>query len=139
VYFVIMVDIYNTKEFSGRCGGEILKIEGIGERIHLSRVEQGLSISELAKKADVAKSYLSNVERSIKTNPSVQFVEKVAQALGVPVDQLLYERAAKTEGNDFDPDWQQLVQEAMASGISKSQFKEFLELLRKWQSGDGGN
>jgi XRE family transcriptional regulator of biofilm formation len=111
----------------------------IGERIHLIRVEKGLSISELAKKADVAKSYLSNVERSIKTNPSVQFVEKVAQALAVPVDQLLYGSTAKAEGNLFDPDWQQLVQEAMASGISKSQFKEFLELLRKWQGGDGGD
>lgn len=30
----------------------------------------------------------------------------------------------------LDTDWQQLVKEAMASGKSKSQFKEFLELFR---------
>jgi XRE family transcriptional regulator of biofilm formation len=116
-----------------------LKIDGIGERIRLIRVEKGLSLSELGKKADVAKSYLSNVERNIKTNPSVQLVEKVAKALDVPVDQLLYGNITKAAENHFDTDWQQLVQEAMVSGISKSQFKEFLELLRKWQSGDGGN
>lgn len=60
----------------------------IGERIQKYRQEQELSLSELANKADVAKSYLSNVERNIQSNPSIQFIEKIADALNVTIPML---------------------------------------------------
>lgn len=48
----------------------------IGQRIKQYRKEKGYSLSELAEKAGVAKSYLSSIERNLQTNPSIQFLEK---------------------------------------------------------------
>ncbi len=106
-------------------------IENIGDRIQRIRVEKGFSLSELADKASVAKSYLSNVERNIQNNPSIQFIEKIADALDVTMNAILHGDTSDAEGK-LDPDWLHLLQEAMASGISKNQFKEFLE-FQKWK------
>lgn len=104
----------------------------MGGRIHKLRLEKGYSLSELADKADVAKSYLSNVERNIQSNPSIQFIEKIADALQVSIHALLYGGLAETEEQALDGEWFRLVQEAMASGISKREFKEFLD-YQKWR------
>lgn len=58
----------------------------IGETIKQLRQEKKMSISELADKAGVAKSYLSSIERNLQTNPSIQFVEKISSVLGVPAN-----------------------------------------------------
>ncbi|GGA35395.1 helix-turn-helix domain-containing protein [Paenibacillus physcomitrellae] len=104
--------------------------ELLGQRIQQIRLAKGLSLSELAEKADVAKSYLSNVERNIQSNPSIQFIEKVAEALDSSVAYLLYGEHAEEES--LDPEWASLVHEAMNSGISKEEFKQFLE-FQKWK------
>src|SRR3954468_7921671 len=101
----------------------------IGDRVKKLRLEKKMSLSELALKAGVAKSYLSSLERNLQTNPSVQFLEKIGSVLGVPVDNLILEQPNK---EDLDSDWMKLVQEAMASGVSKEQFREFLE-FNKWK------
>ncbi|NUU60292.1 helix-turn-helix domain-containing protein [Paenibacillus sp. JW14] len=106
--------------------------DNMGGRIHELRVEKGLSLSELADKADVAKSYLSNVERNIQSNPSIQFIEKIADALQVSIHVLLYGDLSDTEETPLDSEWFRLVQEAMSSGISKREFKEFLD-YQKWR------
>ncbi|MNJ53083.1 HTH-type transcriptional regulator SinR [compost metagenome] len=104
--------------------------DNIGERIQKFRLDKEMSLSELAGKADVAKSYLSNVERSIQSNPSIQFIEKIADALNVSIPMLLYED--QPAEHLLDPEWSLLVQEAMDSGISKKEFKNFLE-FQKWK------
>lgn len=104
--------------------------EQIGERIQKLRQDRGYSLSELAEKADVAKSYLSNVERNIQSNPSISFIEKIADALNVSINLLLYGDRPAPEL--LDPEWSELVQEAMTSGVSKKEFKEFLE-YQKWK------
>ncbi|AIQ10896.1 helix-turn-helix domain-containing protein [Paenibacillus durus] len=106
--------------------------DNIGQHIQHLRLEKGLSLSELASKADVAKSYLSNVERNIQSNPSIQFIEKIAEALDVPVHVLLYGENSDTQEEMLDSEWFKLVQEAMASGVSKREFKEFLD-YQKWR------
>ncbi|MDT3428199.1 XRE family transcriptional regulator of biofilm formation [Paenibacillus forsythiae] len=106
--------------------------DNIGQHIQHLRLEKGLSLSELAGKADVAKSYLSNVERNIQSNPSIQFIEKIAEALDVSVHILLYGEISDTQEEALDSEWFKLVQEAMASGVSKREFKEFLD-YQKWR------
>ncbi|QHW31519.1 helix-turn-helix domain-containing protein [Paenibacillus rhizovicinus] len=106
-------------------------IEDIGKQIHQLRMNKGMSLSELADRAEVAKSYISNVERGLQSNPSIQFLEKVASALDVTIHSLLYGNLNADE-QLLDPDWQLLLKEAMSSGISKTQFKEFLE-FQKWK------
>ena len=104
----------------------------IGEKIKQLRNEKNLSISELADRAGVAKSYLSSIERHIQSNPSIQFMEKISQVLGVSVNELLREDASNVT-EDLDDEWLEIVQEAMNSGISKTEFKEYLE-VNKWKN-----
>ncbi|WP_134684449.1 helix-turn-helix domain-containing protein [Brevibacillus migulae] len=103
----------------------------IGNRIQRLRKEKGLSLSELAERAGVAKSYLSSIERGIQSNPSIQFLEKVSTVLGMTVESIIHEEPDIDKG-EMDPEWLNLVQEAMASGVSKEQFREFLE-FNKWR------
>ncbi|MEK3807986.1 MULTISPECIES: helix-turn-helix domain-containing protein [unclassified Metabacillus] len=101
----------------------------IGERIRKYRKERGLSLSELADRAGVAKSYLSSIERNLQSNPSVQFLEKVSTVLGVSMNTLILEEQNTKQAN-LDHDWANLVKEAMDSGVTKDQFREFLEFNR---------
>ena len=101
----------------------------IGDRVKKIRVEKKMSITELAEKAGVAKSYLSSLERNIQVNPSVQFLEKLAVVLNVSLDALLHD---EPDMNNLDEDWAELVKEAMNSGVSKDQLREFIE-FNKWR------
>ncbi|MBX9975512.1 MULTISPECIES: helix-turn-helix domain-containing protein [Bacillaceae] len=103
----------------------------IGDRVKKLRQEKKMSLSELADQAGVAKSYLSSLERNLQTNPSIQFLEKIAGVLNVPVDHLIHEQINK---DDLDSEWMKIVKEAMESGVSKEQFREFLD-FNKWRSG----
>ncbi|MBL4953682.1 DNA-binding anti-repressor SinI [Neobacillus sp. OS1-32] len=102
----------------------------IGDRVKRFRSEKKMSLSELAEQAGVAKSYLSSLERNLQKNPSIQFLEKIAHVLNIPVEYLIHEQIDKTE---LDSDWMNLVKEAMNSGVSKDQFREFLE-FNKWRN-----
>ena len=101
----------------------------IGERIKKYREQRKLSMSELADRAGVAKSYLSSIERNLQSNPSVQFLEKISSVLGVSVNTLLHDNDEK---ENLDREWATLVREAMDSGVTKDQFRDFLE-FNKWK------
>ncbi|MCM3217367.1 MULTISPECIES: helix-turn-helix domain-containing protein [Niallia] len=101
----------------------------IGDRVKKLRLEKRMSLSELAEQAGVAKSYLSSLERNLQSNPSIQFLEKIASVFNVPVDHLINEQQNK---DDLDTEWLKIVKEAMDSGVSKAEFREFLE-YNKWR------
>src|SRR5690554_1999989 len=111
----------------------------IGDRVKKYREKSGMSMTELSEKAGVAKSYLSALERNIQTNPSIQFLEKIASVLNISIDHLLKDNpnTNKTvqDGKGIDEEWRQLVQEAMNSGVSKEEFRSFLEFNKynKWK------
>ncbi|MFE7060519.1 helix-turn-helix domain-containing protein [Sutcliffiella sp. NPDC057660] len=104
----------------------------IGERIKKYREQRKMSMSELAERAGVAKSYLSSIERNLQSNPSVQFLEKVSTVLGVSMNTLLHDEDEVQSKENLDREWATLVREAMDSGVTKDQFKEFLE-FNKWK------
>lgn len=111
----------------------------IGEKVKKIRTEKGLSLSELAERAGVAKSYLSSIERSIQSNPSIQFLEKIAAVLGISVESLIHEtNHDEIDSEMLDEEWTNLIREAMESGISKEQFREFLEFNR-WKLNQSKN
>lgn len=104
----------------------------IGEKIKNLRQEKKMSLSELAERANVAKSYLSSIERNLQTNPSIQFIEKISKVLGVSVNDLILEdNSEKTES--LDDEWLDIVEEAMDSGVTKEQFREYLA-FNKWRN-----
>ncbi|ETI70641.1 helix-turn-helix domain-containing protein [Neobacillus vireti] len=102
----------------------------IGDRVKKFRSEKKMSLSELAEQAGVAKSYLSSLERNLQKNPSIQFLEKIAAVLNIPIEHLIHEQIDKDQ---LDSDWMNLVQEAMNSGVSKEQFRDYLE-FNKWRN-----
>lgn len=53
------------------------------------RQEKNLTISELAKKSGVTKSYLSTLEKNSQSNPSIGILIKISKALGVSVNDLI--------------------------------------------------
>ncbi|MBP1934117.1 helix-turn-helix domain-containing protein [Ammoniphilus resinae] len=103
----------------------------IGHKIHLLRIKNGLSISELAKRADVSKSYLSTVERSNDSNPSVQFLGKIARALHISIDDLLQEDVLTYGVHALDSEWEELLNEIKESNMTKEQFRDFIE-YKQW-------
>ncbi|PPK47139.1 XRE family transcriptional regulator [Trinickia symbiotica] len=60
----------------------------VGARLRALRVAQGLSVNELAMRAGVSVGTVSQVERN-KANPSVRILERLRQALAVPLATLL--------------------------------------------------
>ncbi|HLR52102.1 MAG TPA: helix-turn-helix domain-containing protein [Candidatus Avamphibacillus sp.] len=104
----------------------------IGNKIKQLRLEKKMSLTELAEQANVAKSYLSSIERNLQVNPSLQFLEKIVRVLGVTVNELISENDSNYS-SELDEEWIQIVKEAMNSGVSKEQFKEYLEFY-KWKN-----
>lgn len=99
----------------------------IGDRIQYYRKQQGLSLEELAQRAGVAEPYLKAVEQHIKTNPSVYILARLANVLQVPIHEL------QKQEEMLDKEWLQLTKEAMDSGISKDEFRQFLD-FNHWES-----
>lgn len=60
----------------------------VGNALASLREQQGLSMDELSRRAGVSKSMLSQIERA-QANPTVAVVWRLANALGVPLPQLL--------------------------------------------------
>ena len=84
----------------------------IGDNIKQIRELKKLGVNELARRSNISGSYLSNIEKGIKTNPSIDALEKIAEALEVSVDEFfkseplseekLKEEVTFSETNEFD-------------------------------------
>ncbi|WP_421382029.1 helix-turn-helix domain-containing protein [Bacillus salacetis] len=98
----------------------------VGERIRSIRENKGLTINELAAKADISKSYISSIERDIQKNPSLKVLDKIAAALEVPLDLLLDSNNADA---NLEEEWIDLLQEAISKGLTKEEFIHFRMLM----------
>ncbi|MBP1935046.1 XRE family transcriptional regulator [Ammoniphilus resinae] len=98
----------------------------IGYRIKVLRQKRRLSLTELADRAGIAKSYLSYIERNLQKNPSIQFLEKIALVLEVDVETLIGEETmVKGVKQDLEQEWIDLARKAVLTGITKEEFQEF--------------
>jgi len=61
----------------------------ISENIKKMRAKLGLTQDDLAKKADIKYTTLMKVESGTVNKPSVQTMAKIAEALGVSIENLL--------------------------------------------------
>lgn len=71
-------------------------IAQIAEKLKAARLNSGLSLRELAEKADVSASFLSKLENE-KLNPSVRTLYSIAEALSIPIYELFAESAPLTD------------------------------------------
>jgi XRE family transcriptional regulator of biofilm formation len=95
----------------------------VGELVKNYRVKRGLSLSKLAERAGVDKSYLHSIERNVDPIPSIQFLEKIAPILGIAIDTLLAECSDQT----FDPVWNDIVTKVLERGLTTEEYIDFLE------------
>jgi XRE family transcriptional regulator, master regulator for biofilm formation len=61
----------------------------IGIMVRKLREGQGLTQTELAKRAHVTQAYVAMLEARVKTNPSIQVLQRLAKALKVRVEELI--------------------------------------------------
>jgi transcriptional regulator with XRE-family HTH domain len=64
---------------------------GLGARVRELRQERGLTLKALGHRAELSHPFLSQLERGL-ARPSVGSVERIAEALGVPVSALWVQR-----------------------------------------------
>lgn len=61
----------------------------LAHRLRQSRVAQGLTLSEIARRARISKAYLSQLERAESTQPSYEVLGRLATALGTTPEALI--------------------------------------------------
>lgn len=109
--------------------GTVREVPGhIGQRIKQLRLERGYSLTELAAKAGVAKSYLSNIERQVQSNPSMLFLQKIGKVFGIEVELLV--TGAEPQALMLDPEWTELAKQAAESGVTKEEFRSFIDYVK---------
>ena len=106
----------------------------IGNKIYNLRKQRGLTLSELAKKAIISKSYLSNIERNINKNPSIQVMEKIAGVLQVDLSMLLKPEIEEVEP-PVEEEWLHFIQELKEAGIKIEDIRDNILLIEfiKWR------
>ncbi|WP_088012468.1 helix-turn-helix domain-containing protein [Gottfriedia acidiceleris] len=104
----------------------------IGERIKKLRLQHGMSLTELAERAGIAKSYISSIERNLQSNPSIQVLEKIAGVFNTTAESLLKDDIDPTK--IIDSEWMDILQEAINSGIPKDELIKFIE-FNKYKQG----
>lgn len=106
----------------------------IGENIQRIRHMKGLTLSELAERANISKSYLSNIERNLNQNPSIQIIERIATVLSVDFRMLT---GIKSVDEQFPEDeWLDFVKELKELGIGTEELQEYKSVIEfaKWQN-----
>lgn len=59
-------------------------------KLRNTRERKRIGLNELARRVNMSPSYLSGLERGIKTNPSKETMTKIAAALNKPVQELFF-------------------------------------------------
>lgn len=63
----------------------------LGQRLSLLRSKAGVSLAAVCANVSISKGYLSQLETSVVTNPSLDMLQGLARYYGVPVASLLGE------------------------------------------------
>jgi len=108
----------------------------IGENIFRLRKKKGLTLTELAERANIAKSNLSNIERNINQNPSIKVLEKLASVLDVELMTLLNIKKNDNFDQPLDKEWSQFVKRLKKQGVTKEHMDEYHKVLEfiEWQN-----
>lgn len=109
----------------------------IGKNITEIRNQRGYKLSELAELANVSKSYLSNIERSINKNPSLDVMKRIAAVLQVDLLTLLKYKEGFNEDYIIEKEWLDLINELKESGIQTNEIKEYKTVIEfiRWRNG----
>lgn len=107
----------------------------IGNNISNIRKRRGYTLSELAERAGISKSYLSNIERNVNQNPSVNLIERIAIVLNVDLKILLNGENVSSDQTDENY-YIEFINELKNLGIDKNQIHQYKSLIEfiKWKN-----
>jgi XRE family transcriptional regulator of biofilm formation len=109
----------------------------LGKRIQKLRQEKNLTLSQLAEKTVISKSYLSHIERNIQSNPSIEVLGKIATALDVDIQNLLSQDSPIPDSAITKEvqriNWSDFINTALESGLISE--KDLLEIRQALQIG----
>lgn len=107
----------------------------IGSTIQELRKQKGLSLTELADRANISKSYLSNIERNLNQNPSLQVMQKIAGVLDIELKTLLNLESSQ---NYLEHEWVEFIKDLKESGADKEQIADYKLLIEfiNWKNGN---
>lgn len=85
----------------------------LGGRIRTYRESAGISLSDLARRSEVSKSYLWNLENRVEhQRPSAKTLYSIAQALGTSMSDLLGKKLlVETLPSEIDPVLQEFIKQ----------------------------
>lgn len=108
----------------------------IGRNIQELRKRKGMTLTQLAANAGISKSYLSNIERGVNQNPSIEVLKRLAYVLNADLKTLL--RVQESDENDLNLNQEliELIEELKTVVIDKEQMDEYRALIEyiKWKS-----
>ena len=61
-------------------------------RLKEIRLEKGMTLQQLAEKANISAGYLCHLERGTRTNPSIDVMEKIAKALDKTIFEIFFSK-----------------------------------------------
>jgi XRE family transcriptional regulator of biofilm formation len=108
----------------------------MGNNIFKIRKQRGFTLSELSERTGISKSYLSNIERNLKQNPSIHVMEKIADVLKVDIKTLL-EIAVDAEIKQlYEEEWMDFIRDLKKSGVDKERIHEYKIVIEfmKWHN-----
>ncbi len=77
-----------------------MNYESLGKRIRKQRKEKNFTLEQLAEILDVSTTFIGQIERA-KGIPSLETFVKIANALDVSTDSLLFEDLGSISGNTY--------------------------------------
>lgn len=106
----------------------------VGRRVRTARTQAGLSLAQLADASGVSKAYLVRLEKDESTNPSLDLLARVAEALDTTVADLVGRpplRFAQDENLVVPPTLQAFADEA---GLGQRELQTLASI--RWRKGD---
>ena len=100
-----------------------------GKYIHSIRKAQGYTLSQLAERVGISKSYLSNIERDLKQNPSIHVMEKIASALNIDLNQLIQNGTELEKVQYLEKEWVDFINQLKETGVDKEQIQDYKILV----------
>lgn len=108
----------------------------IGDNISRIRKQKGLTLTELAERANIAKSNLSNIERNINQNPSIKVLKKLAIVLDVELVTVLGIKLEEDENQLPEEEWTDFIRRLKKQGVTATQLKEYGKVIEfiEWKN-----
>ncbi|HEY4624509.1 MAG TPA: helix-turn-helix domain-containing protein [Blastococcus sp.] len=110
------------------------RVRQLGEYIRLQRQMADLSLRGMAELTKVSNAYLSQIERGLH-QPSLRVLQAIADALGIPADQLLAEAGLVT--GDPSDETRSRTEDAIRSdpALSPEEREALLRIYRSFVEG----